>query len=427
LTDAQGNSLALIKDLGQGQEYLTLTMDSNQFLVHNLVLSYGLVNWLTNGTFVGEKHIYFTPQSDDWGIDDHQWLATTPCGTPSDDSSLPTLRIKAADADALVAWQSIQQSIPLFAHFKLYNAFNGFGFTAGAYPNDDLTPWTAQTYNSNHLGWINHTFDHTNMNGNSYQRDSSEISQNNASAATMGFGEFNTVNMVTPDISGLNDANFLQAAVDNGVKYLVTDASQPSSGNNGPGPGFNLPIINSLQPSIVEIPRRPNNLFFNIGDQGGWVQEYDCIYAGQPPFETFGYQQILDNISQSFVMQMLQGDADPEMFHQTNLSAYDGVHSVFSDLVDDTFTLYQTYFNLPVQSLDEDQLGQFMLNHRDVNNSGLVATLNNGQSRTITFTVQNGATIPVTGLVSAGAENYGGQYISHINLTAGQTVTIPAP
>jgi hypothetical protein len=36
------------------------------------------------------------------------------------------------------------------------------------------------------------------------------------------------------------------------------------------------------------------------------------------------------------------------------------------------------------------------------------------------------AIIPITGLNSTGAEVYGGQYISHISITPGQTVTLPA-
>ncbi len=427
LTDPSGNALALLEQFTDGRQYLSLTFDSNAYMTHNLVLSYGLVNWVTKGLFVGEKHIYFTAQEDDWGIDDHQWLATTPCGTPSDDDSLPQLRIHAADADAFVAWQTSRRADPIFAGFKLYNAFNGYGFTSDAYPNDDLTPWTANPTNSGQFGWINHTFNHTNMDGNSYATDASEITQNIGMAATMGFADFSPASMVTPDISGLNDATFLQAAFDNGVRYLVSDTSQPNTNNNGPGPGFNLPIVNSIQPSITEIPRRANNLFFNAGDPAGWVQEYRCIYAGQAPYDTFDYQQILDNIAQSFVALMLRGDADPEMFHQTNLAAYDGVHSLLGDLLDNTFSQYESFFNLPVRTLDQAQLGTFMLNNQAVHDSAVVSTINNGISRTITISVQHPATIPVTGLSTQGAETYGGQSISHLNLGAGETVTVPAP
>jgi hypothetical protein len=35
------------------------------------------------------------------------------------------------------------------------------------------------------------------------------------------------------------------------------------------------------------------------------------------------------------------------------------------------------------------------------------------------------AVIPITGLSSTGAEVYGGQYISYISISAGQTITLP--
>src|SRR5581483_5276076 len=68
LTDPSGNALALLEQFTDGRQYLSLTFDSNAYMTHNLVLSYGLVNWVTKGLFVGEKHIYFTAQEDDWGI-----------------------------------------------------------------------------------------------------------------------------------------------------------------------------------------------------------------------------------------------------------------------------------------------------------------------------------------------------------------------
>jgi len=43
-----------------------------------------------------------------------------------------------------------------------------------------------------------------------------------------------------------------------------------------------------------------------------------------------------------------------------------------------------------------------------------------------TATVLN-AVIPVTGVASTGSEVYGGQNISHINLTPGTTIVLPLP
>jgi len=331
----------------------------------------------------------------------------------------------------------------------LFNAFNGCGLGAtdpncgtngSPYQNDTLTPWTSNTTNSAHFGWINHTFEHLNLNNHSVATDSAQLSQNINQAATLGFANFSNAYMVTPDISGLNDSNALQAMLDNGIHYVVSDTSctpekftgqtPPTcdvSTNNGPGPGFNLPIINSIQPSITEVPRRPNNLFYNVGDPNGWDNEYQCIYQNQPPYNTYTVQNIKDFISNDFVNWMMQGDADPEMFHQTNLKSYNGTNSLLSDLIENTFASYQNYFNLPVKSMSLDQLGLFMLNNKAVDNAGIVATVNNGAPRTLTLTVTNPATIPVTGLQSTGAESYGTQSISHVPMTAGKTLTQPAP
>jgi hypothetical protein len=45
----------------------------------------------------------------------------------------------------------------------------------------------------------------------------------------------------------------------------------------------------------------------------------------------------------------------------------------------------------------------------------------------LSVSVVNGAVVPVTGAAIAGAETYGGQRVAHIDVKAGQTVTIPLP
>ena len=56
------------------------------------------------------------------------------------------------------------------------------------------------------------------------------------------------------------------------------------------------------------------------------------------------------------------------------------------------------------------------------NASGVVATVQAGTSMTVS--VNNAATVPVTGLCTAGAETYAGQTISYLTLAAGQSVTL---
>ena len=414
LTDDSGNVLATLYNTPFAYQYLTLSFDSNQYLTHDLVLSYGLVKWVTQGMFLGQRHTYLTPQVDDYFIEDSEWTPGLDCSTNPDGTG-SHIRIAAADLSALLTWQSAKQADPISQNFILSMAFNGQGTDPNVYPNDDLTPATQA--NQAAFNWINHTYSHRNLDNVSYALAASEISQNNAVAAQLGFTNFNLANMVTPDISGLKNPDFLQAAVDNGVQYLVSDTSRVGEDNPTPNTG----IVNQIQPAIFEIPRHPNNLFFNVATPADWAAEYNCIY----PQLGYNYAQILDNISDSFVVNMLKGDIDPQMFHQPNLYAYDGTHSLLGDLTDLTLTKYSNLVSFPVLSLPEDAIATEMKNRSLYNSAGLTASYIPHQRIMITTT--QGTTVPVTGLATDGAETYGGETISHIPLLGGQTVSLPLP
>jgi hypothetical protein len=80
-------------------------------------------------------------------------------------------------------------------------------------------------------------------------------------------------------------------------------------------------------------------------------------------------------------------------------------------------------------------MGVLMQNRNTFNLSGVTASIVNAgtASATLTITMPSTATspatavIPVTGLTSTGYETYGGQFISHINMTPGQTINFPLP
>ena len=120
---------------------------------------------------------------------------------------------------------------------------------------------------------------------------------------------------------------------------------------------------------------------------------------------------------------MLKGENDPWMFHQPNLRAYDGTHSLLSDLLDRTLAKYNAIYNLPILSPTMDNLGQTVASRMQYNAAGVSATIQPGKS--ITLTAQNAVTVPVTGLGGNNAETYGGQTIAYITLRAGQSVTLP--
>jgi hypothetical protein len=474
LVDPSGYTLSLEYNFGDGREYLTQTFDSNPFLLHDLVLAYGLINWVTKGVFLGDYHIYAAAQVDDFFINSSEWVPGTPCTnpithdrTPPDSTSLPLARINSADMTSLVNWQNGIESDPLLSNFKLTLAFNGVGTTgntdwtglpSSGRSNDDLTT-NVQNYQS-HFHWIGHTYDHPEtLNGlhksdpggdpdtpqvdyidleiltNLYVATGGGENLDTDSSNTvipLNLTDFNPANLVTPGVTGLNDPLVPSYLVQDGIQYVVTDTSVTGSPNNGPNPSPNVGIVNSYAPGLYEVPRRPNDIFFNAANWDDNQAEFACLYSNQPPFNSFTASQILDYVSSGFVANMLLGDIDPQMFHQLNLHDYDGQgHSLMSDVYDQTFSKYKRLFNRGVVSLTLDQLGQSMKNRNAYNLSMATARLTGAPgSQTISITMPATATvssaiIPVTGLYSMGAEAYGGQYISHIQMSAGQTITLP--
>jgi hypothetical protein len=416
LTDTNGNALAAIRTTADGRQTLSLTFDSNANLLHTLVLSYGLVNWVTKGLFLGERHVYTSVQADDLFISDNIWSPSTPCGTDVEQTSA-TYRMNSSDLQTFTDWQQHKQGQSVTQNFRLTLAFNGLGTTANAkFSPDTLTP--AAKANQAQFNWMSHTYDHTTLDTLNYADSSKEINLNNQTATQLGFTNYSTQSMVTPSVSGLTNASFLQAAHDSGIRYLVTDTSV--AGYNNPSP--NVGIYNTSQPAILMIPRRPNNLFFNVSQPSEWVTEYNCHYASHWG-RNLSYQEILNQESQTLLAYLLKGDIDPWMFHQPNMRAYSSGHTLLGDLLDQTFQKYSQYFNLPLINKTMNDLGVTVADRMQYNKAGVTASIVPGVS--ITLTAQQACRVPVTGLNASGAETYGGQKISYVNLSAGQSVTLP--
>jgi len=157
LQDASGNIVSAIYAVN-GQQFLTQTFDSNASLTHDLVVAYGLLNWVTNGVFLGDYHVYATQEIDDFFIDDSEWVPNTSClsdpitqdRTAPDASNLPLIRVSSGDMAQLVAWQKSKQADPLLSQFELTMAFNGVGTTG----NGDWTGLTGPIISSSATGGV---------------------------------------------------------------------------------------------------------------------------------------------------------------------------------------------------------------------------------------------------------------------------------
>jgi Bacterial Ig-like domain (group 2) len=592
LVDGAGNTLSAITQFSDGRQYLSQTFDSNPFLMHDLVLAYGLVNWVTKGVFLGDYHVYATQQVDDFFIDDSEWIPSTPCltnlltrdRTLPDASNLPVFRLDASDMAQLAAWQQTKQTDPLLKQFQITLAFNGVGtvgngdwtgltapivsssaangvasFTAQDFsglPGQAVTvtgttngggalngTWTIVSETSSaattpgtttftvtvpstitavaaaeraatasvpddlvsslsayqgSFYWISHTYDHpSTLNGLLQSSPAGDINDNppvddidleiltnqyvagngttgsnldldpsDVGIKPLNLTNFNPGNIVTPGVTGLNDPNVPAYLFNDGIRFAVSDTSVAATtnppNNNGPNPSPNVGIVNSYANGIYEVPRYPNDVFYNTANWADDDAEFVCIYSNYvppgspagtvpvavPPYNTFTAAQVLDFVSSSFVVNMLKGDMDPEMFHQPDLHFSDNgatlgmtgshISSLISDTYDQTFSKYEALYILPVLTPTLDQMGTLMQNRNSFNLSGVTASIiaAGTANAQLTITMPTSATvptaiIPVTGLttnggvVGNGYETYGGQNISHINITAGQTITFP--
>jgi len=419
LTTPEGYAIASINS-ANGRENLTITADHNPYLKHSMLLSYGVLDWVTKGIFLGERHVNLDIQVDDIFIDDDIWDTIT-----RTDTTGLTYRMTGDDLNTANTWQSqVRANNATARTLALEWAFNGEG-TTGIYTPDTLTPAVQGVKNS--FGWVNHSFTHADLDTITRDATITELRRNDDVArnvlklpATSYFKDA----FVQPDISGLNNPAFLQGAKDFGLKYLISNTSLPEWNNPSPNAGF----YSQAQPSLLIIPRRPTNLFYNLTTPDQWVSEYNYYYGPGGIWEYWDhnltYAEILDKESDMWLSYLLKWDLDPLMFHQANLRAYAESHSLLSDLVDATLAKYNQVYNLPIRNNSEHNVGIRMAQRMAYNTSGVKASLVPGTS--LTLTSPTSVLVPVTG-VSYGnnREDYGGETISYVQVDAGQTVTIP--
>jgi peptidoglycan/xylan/chitin deacetylase (PgdA/CDA1 family) len=398
LIDGAGNAYAATHRYPDGREALVLTFSQSPTAMHTLGLVYGVVSWVARGLFIGERHVYASPQLDDWFLPSAVY--------PS--SSGITYRSSAADLQAFAAWQNARQSDPVTAGFRSAFAFNAYGARPAG--EDGLTDKTRELGSA--FTWINHTWDHKTLTRMAHAEAFEEFSKNDQYGQA-NLSPYRVENLVTPGISGLDNAEVMRAAYDAGVRYLVSDTSLEGQDNPSPNAGYH----NALAPGLLMVPRRPTDLYFNVSQPSEWVAEYAALNSG-----TFSYEQIIDAASDVLVRYMLRGENDPWMFHQANIRDIGGGVSLFSTLLDAVLDKYRARATFPVLSPTMDELAQRVKARMAFDAAGVHATIEPGGK--LIIRVANAAIVPVTGLCTRGAERYAGQTISYLELAAGQALRL---
>ena len=421
LDTADGYSLASIYTYPDGRQNLAITTDGNPDLTHTLLLGYGVINWVSKGFFLGERKVYLNAQPDDIMIGNDIWDPIR----LSDQTGIE-YRTTGNDYNKLIAWQNaVRASSPNAAQIQLEMPYNGVG-VSGIYPNDTLTP--AIRNRPNQFKWVNHTYEHELLTSISYADAQAQLSKNHTVAQRLGFNKYFKDSMIQPEISGLNNPEFLRAAKDFGIRYILSDTSQPGWKNPSPNTGF----YSSYQPSILIIPRYPTNLYYNVSTPAEWISEYNYFYAPGGLWPTWDraltYREVLDKESEMWLRYLLKFDLNSVMFHQSNLRAYDNTNSLLGDLVNTTLAKYNSMYQLPIRSPSQHDTGLLMAARMAYNASGVSGRIVLGATNSIALKTVKAVKAPLTGVSYGTArETYGGQTISTISLGANGALTIPAP
>jgi len=336
-----------------------------------------------------------------------------------------------------VAWQSaLQASLPAGSSFITEMAFNGVGATS---TTDALV--VASRNAGTKLTWLNHTWDHENLDATSRSFTSREVQRNCKRASDLRLAGFTCTELVTPDMSGLTNSKAVLGMLDAGVKWVVSDTSHTAASfplAPGDNPSFNVGRYNALNARLYQIPRHPTSVFYNVETPDLHTDEYRFLYdqfwADNGFAGTIDYAFVQDKATDFGFLYLLQGDIDPLMFHQANLHNYakstGGNHSLYGDFIDKTVAKYLALSPTPIISLSQDAIGKAMIERDKLNKCGLTATINESSTgaRSLTLRAVAGCTVPLTGLDKSAygkVETYNGEKTTSVTLAAGQTITIP--
>ncbi|MBN1920142.1 MAG: hypothetical protein JW892_02765 [Anaerolineae bacterium] len=421
LVDTGGYSILSIFRPGDGRECMALTVSSYYPAIppsnlHARTLPYGMLNWVTRGIFLGERHIYYVPQPDDVLATGDKW---DPINHEVD---FDTFRLEPSDLDNAITWLHAMQALASTADLKMEMPFNGDGSEqdregggTGAVIPGTLTA-RAMDLEAEFV-WLNHTYSHADLDHASYTKCAYEINTNNTTADFIGFTDYTSHTLLTGAYSGLTNTYLISAAHNLGVQYLLVNASDPDYQNPSPNTGIPHP----WDSDILQIPRLANNVLYAATTPEELTDMYNVRYG-----TTYTYEQIMDLITYQSLEALLDFNIDPTMFHMNALNAYSGARTLLSDFTEMLFEKFHAVYDddIPVLSLRTQEIGAKMWERMDYDASGVSGQLACGNLMTLTTT--STARIPVTGIAYGDdTETYAGQAISYFDMGAGGEQVIP--
>jgi hypothetical protein len=155
-----GSTLLGIYTSSDGRQTMFQTFNENQYYLQSQLLRHGELDWLLRNTYFGDQRNYLETNIDDNFLSDDVWSTAT---HSTDFNAADALREVPADVVTAAQWSQAH-------NFRMDMLFNGGGSVQAANGGTDpllsqftsTDPTTGKPY-TNDFGWINHTWDHPNI------------------------------------------------------------------------------------------------------------------------------------------------------------------------------------------------------------------------------------------------------------------------
>ena len=355
-----GSALVGIHRRRDGREEMVQTFDANVGQIQGQLLRRGQLAWLTRGRYLGHERNYLPLQIDDVLLPNHGWDAAS---KTIDLTRGAMIRMTADDAHHAARWSRSRG-------LRLDLVCNGAGSERHARETGlEADPLLgALLSRRDEFGWINHTYQHMNLDLAPRATIEAEIARNRDWAGQVGI-DLEPGAVVTGGHSGLANLTAVPASAENpqlasalaaqGIRYLGCDASRPypADGPDPDGPRL-APGVPFVVGSALAIPRHPTLLAYAAATRDQTLDQLRHLGL----IDVSSWPDVLAVEAARIFTAVMSNDPCPHYFHQSNLAAVDATQApsdgrLLYALLDAVLARYRRYVK-PEEPLLQPTLGE---------------------------------------------------------------------
>jgi hypothetical protein len=415
-----------IQRYDDGREELIQTFNANANQAQGQILRQGKLSWLTHGSHLGLNRNYLSVHVDDVLLANYSWSVERHA---SDQRPERSIRMSEHDARYAAAW-SRRRGV------RLDLACNGWGsalYTALSGRSEDPL-LLALLAEQGAFGWINHTFEHRDLDALSASEIEAEVERNLKWASEFGL-ELEPGALITGAHTGLANLAASPPRAENPalapalrsreLRYIACDASRayPSTDGGAPiSPG--APFM--VGPAIA-VPRYPTTL---PHDAATAAQVLDRLR-----FENGKAVSAFDDVVAAEARAVFNGivgnDPRPRYFHQSNLiggrdpTGAEEAPALIYSILNAVLERYASHVapNAWLMQPTMGEIGRLLLRRQTWHTALTRGSIRAFTDRTHLTLVNNCGTaidMPITGATNA--DDYGGEKSGWLRLMPGGTV-----